>query len=219
MDTIDTADSARARGGRHARGPAAPPPGGLRAAFGRAAAHTAGAVGSPWAFLLAVGIVVVWALTGPLFGFSDTWQLVINTGTTIVTFLMVFLIQNTQNRDAKAIHLKLDELIRAARAARNELIDIEEDTDEDLALLQREYRELHTRAAAVAAQMDAARAGRRRPAAGGQGTAAAVGSSRAGQPTGEAAPGARPAGRESDDAGSPRLVDDARDQGHPASSA
>src|SRR5919108_4030319 len=185
--------------------------------FSRFAKWTARITGKPVTFMTAVSTIIVWAITGPIFGFSDTWQLVINTGTTIVTFLMVFLIQNTQNRDAKAIHLKLDELIRAARAARNELIDIEEDTDEDLALLQREYRELHTRAAAVAAQMDAARAGRRRTAAGGQGTAAVVGSSRAGQPTGEAAPGARPAGRESDDAGSPRLVDDARDQGHPAS--
>ncbi|MEK9174050.1 MAG: low affinity iron permease family protein, partial [Patescibacteria group bacterium] len=80
-------------------------------------------VGSPKAFFLAVFVVTVWALMGPLFGYSDTWQLIINTGTTILTFLMVFLIQNTQNRDSKAIHLKLDELIRSIKAARNHLLD------------------------------------------------------------------------------------------------
>jgi len=115
----------------------------LRRSFTRTAGRTANAVGSPWAFLTALSIVAVWGLTGPLFGFSDTWQLVINTGTTIVTFLMVFLIQNTQNRDAKALHLKLDELIRAVDHARNEIIDVEEDTDEELGLLQDEYRTLH----------------------------------------------------------------------------
>src|ERR671925_315059 len=82
--------------------------------------------------LAAATIIVVWAATGPLFGFSDTWQLVINTGTTIVTFLMVFLIQNTQNRDAKAVHLKLDEIIRAIKGARNELLDLEKLSDEEL---------------------------------------------------------------------------------------
>jgi low affinity Fe/Cu permease len=117
-------------------------------------------VGSPWAFLVAAAIIGVWAITGPLFGFSDTWQLVINTGTTIVTFLMVFLIQNTQNRDAKAIHIKLDELIRAVRAARNEVIDIEDETDEELALLQQRYRSLHEEAAGVAARLHQARARR-----------------------------------------------------------
>src|SRR5205809_2513435 len=82
-------------------------------------------LGSPWAFAAAVMIIIVWALTGPAFRYSDTWQLIINTGTTIVTFLMVFLIQNTQNRDAKAVHLKLDEIIRAQRGARNALLDVE----------------------------------------------------------------------------------------------
>ena len=102
------------------------------------------AVGSAWAFMLAAAVVVVWAFTGPLFGYSDTWQLVINTGTTIVTFLMVFLIQNTQNRDAKAIHLKLDELIRAGVHARNELVELEMLSDEELEQLQTEFHALHT---------------------------------------------------------------------------
>ena len=100
-------------------------------------------VGSPWAFLLAFSIILVWAITGPLFGFSDTWQLVINTGTTIITFLMVFLIQNTQNRDAKAIHLKLDELLRGVKGARTGLVDLEDLTDKELAELQQEFERLH----------------------------------------------------------------------------
>ena len=100
------------------------------------------ALGSAWAFLVACGIVLVWALTGPLFHYSDAWQLVINTGTTIVTFLMVFLIQNTQDRDARAIHLKLDELIRSINAARNRLIDLENCTDEELDKMQREFETL-----------------------------------------------------------------------------
>ena len=87
-------------------------------------------VGSSWAFILAVVIILVWAVTGPVFHFSDTWQLVINTGTTIVTFLIVFLIQNTQNRDAKAMQLKLDEIIRALKKARNEMVDLEDLSDE-----------------------------------------------------------------------------------------
>jgi low affinity Fe/Cu permease len=99
--------------------------------------------GTAWVFLLALGIVVLWACLGPVFGYSDTWQLVINTSTTIVTFLMVFLIQNTQNRDAKAIHLKLDELLRATRRARTELVDLEELSEEELAELQQEFQELH----------------------------------------------------------------------------
>src|SRR4051812_12780924 len=94
--------------------------------FRRVASRTSHSVGSPWAFVGAAGIVAVWGLTGPIFRFSDTWQLVINTGTTIVTFLMVFLIQNTQNRDSHAIHLKLDELIRASAVARNRLMCLEE---------------------------------------------------------------------------------------------
>lgn len=96
-------------------------------------------------FLLAVLILVVWGLTGPVFHFSDTWQLVINTGTTIITFLMVFLIQNTQNRDAKAIHLKLDELIRTMEGARNTMIDLENLSDEELEHLQQEFERLRSR--------------------------------------------------------------------------
>jgi len=102
--------------------------------------------GTPWAFLVAVGIILAWALLGPAFHFSDTWQLVINTGTTIVTFLMVFLIQNTQNRDAKAIHLKLDELIRALEPARNRLLELEKMSDDELAKLEEEFRRLQDRA-------------------------------------------------------------------------
>jgi low affinity Fe/Cu permease len=111
--------------------------------FRKFAHKTSVVVGSPWAFITAVMIIVVWGVTGPIFGFSDTWQLIINTGTTIVTFLMVFLIQNTQNRDAVAIHLKLDELIRGLKGARNELVDLEELSDAELEQLQREFRRLH----------------------------------------------------------------------------
>ncbi len=95
-------------------------------------------LGSAWAFAGAILIIVVWGLTGPTFHYSDTWQLIINTGTTIVTFLMVFLIQNTQNRDAKATHLKLDEVIRALKGARNELVDLEKLSDEDLTSLEKQ---------------------------------------------------------------------------------
>ena len=102
------------------------------------------AVGSPWASVLAMLVIIVWAATGPVFGFSDTWQLVINTSTTIVTFLMVFLIQNTQNRDAKVMHLKLDELIRAVKEARNELIDLKDMSEEELRNLEKEFRKLRT---------------------------------------------------------------------------
>lgn len=98
--------------------------------------------GTPWAFLIAVVVVVLWAVTGPVFHFSDTWQLVINTGTTIVTFLMVFLIQNTQNRDNKAMHLKLDELLRAVEGARTTMVDLENCTDEELAHLQEAFHRL-----------------------------------------------------------------------------
>jgi len=98
--------------------------------------------GNPVAFLLAVLVVVAWVATGPLFGYSDTWQLVINTGTTIVTFLMVFLIQNTQNRDAKAIHLKLDEVIRSIRRASNTMIDIEKLSDEELEELSAQFENI-----------------------------------------------------------------------------
>jgi low affinity Fe/Cu permease len=107
--------------------------------FSSFAAHTSRVVGSPVAFLIAIGVVVVWAAVGRLFHFSDTWQLVINTGTTIVTFLMVFLIQNTQNRDAKGIHLKLNELVHAVKGAHNELIDVEKLSDEELKKLDEYY--------------------------------------------------------------------------------
>lgn len=112
--------------------------------FRRIASKSAEALGSSWAFMGALLVVLTWASTGPLFGYSDTWQLVINTGTTIVTFLMVFLIQNAQNRDAKALHLKLDELIHAIKEARNELIDVEDLTDAELAKLQREFADMRT---------------------------------------------------------------------------
>ena len=98
--------------------------------------------GHPATFLLAVAVVLAWVVTGPFFNYSDTWQLVINTGTTIVTFLMVFLIQNTQNRDAKAIHLKLDELIRSVEGARDELVDLEDLSDDDLQKLQKQFEQL-----------------------------------------------------------------------------
>jgi low affinity Fe/Cu permease len=104
--------------------------------------HVSKIVGSAGAFVFAVGLIVAWAATGPLFDFSDTWQLVINTGTTIVTFMIVFLIQNTQNRDAKAIHLKLDELVRATHNARNSILDAENMPDEELERLHLEFQEL-----------------------------------------------------------------------------
>ena len=100
-------------------------------------------VGSPLAFACAVVILIGWAVTGPLFGFSDTWQLVINTATTIITFLMVFLIQNTQNRDAKAMHLKLDELLRGVKNARNSLVGLEDFSDVELKKIDGEFRVLH----------------------------------------------------------------------------
>ena len=107
--------------------------------FGRFAAKASGWLGSKWAFAGALVVILIWGVTGPLFHYSDTWQLVINTGTTIVTFLMVFLIQNTQNRDARAINLKLDELIRAIDQARDQMINIESLSDAELAELQVSY--------------------------------------------------------------------------------
>jgi low affinity Fe/Cu permease len=103
-------------------------------------------LGSAWAFAIAVLIIVIWALTGPTFHYSNTWQLIINTGTTIVTFLMVFLIQNTQNRDAKAVHLKLDEVIRALKGARNHFIDLEKLSDEDLTSLEKQFERVRKKA-------------------------------------------------------------------------
>jgi low affinity Fe/Cu permease len=107
--------------------------------FAKAAAHFCG---RPRVFALAVGVIVVWVVTGPMFGYSDTWQLVINTSTTIVTFLMVFLIQNTQNRDTQAIQLKLDELIRATQGAHNALLDLEELEEETLDAFRAKYQAL-----------------------------------------------------------------------------
>jgi low affinity Fe/Cu permease len=115
----------------------------MRSRFRVLAQSTAELVGSPWAFAAAVLVTIIWAATGPFFHFSDTWQLVINTGTTIVTFLMVFLIQSTQNRDAKAMHLKLDELIRALSTARTRLVHLENLTDEELTNLELEFQRLH----------------------------------------------------------------------------
>jgi low affinity Fe/Cu permease len=110
--------------------------------FRKFANKTSEIVGSPWAFITAFAVIIVWAISGPIFGFSDTWQLVINTGTTIITFLMVFLIQNTQNRDAKAIHLKLDELLRGVEGARTGMVDLEDLSDEDLKKLQSQFKQM-----------------------------------------------------------------------------
>jgi low affinity Fe/Cu permease len=118
----------------------------IRDAFGVFARKTSTVLGSAWAFVCAILIIVVWAMTGPTFHYSDTWQLIINTGTTIVTFLMVFLIQNTQNRDAKAVHLKLDELIRALGPARNNLVDLEKLSDDELKKLETEFERLRKEA-------------------------------------------------------------------------
>ncbi|MBI2826309.1 MAG: low affinity iron permease family protein [Planctomycetia bacterium] len=107
--------------------------------FHRFARAASDCLGSPFAFVAALATVLVWALTGPLFGYSDTWQLVINTGTTIVTFLMVFLIQNAQNRDSLAVNLKLDELLRAVVAARTGLVDLEDQSNQNLSKLKREF--------------------------------------------------------------------------------
>jgi low affinity Fe/Cu permease len=114
----------------------------LNELFRKFANYTSAVVGSSWSFITAALIIVVWAATGPIFQYSDTWQLVINTGTTIITFLMVFLIQNTQNRDAKAIHLKLDELIKATKGARNKMIDLDKLSDEQLKELEEEYKRI-----------------------------------------------------------------------------
>lgn len=117
-----------------------------RGAFGRFANKVAGASGHPMTFAGACGVILIWAVTGPIFHYSDTWQLVINTGTTIVTFLMVFLIQNTQNRDAKAVQIKLDELIRALQGAHNTLLDLEELSEDDLSRIRERYVELARKA-------------------------------------------------------------------------
>jgi low affinity Fe/Cu permease len=121
--------------------------------FGKFAAQSAHYLGSRWSFIAAIAVIVIWALTGPIFHYSDTWQLIINTGTTIVTFLMVFLIQNTQNRDARAIHLKLNELIHAVDKAKNKMIDVESLSEPELEELARTYEKIragvHSRHQAV----------------------------------------------------------------------
>ena len=117
----------------------------MRDRFRRFATRTSDAVGSPAAFVTGLALIVLWALTGPLFRYSDSWQLVVNTATTIITFLMVFLIQSTQNRDAKAIHLKLDELLRGVQGARTAMVALENSTDEELAEFQEEFDRLHER--------------------------------------------------------------------------
>ena len=114
----------------------------MNEAFRKFANKTSEAMGTPWAFIAAVFLILGWAVSGPFFGFSEVWQLVINTGTTIITFLMVFLIQNTQNRDAQAIHLKLDELLRGVEGARTSMVDLEDLSDEDLKKLQNEFQRL-----------------------------------------------------------------------------
>ena len=140
----------------------------MRDFFRRAAKAIARAIGSPYAFSLALLGVLLWAVLGPVFGFSDTWQLVINTTTTIITFLVVFMIQNTQNRDTKALHLKLDELIRAIEPARNGLIDSEDMSEEELDRLEKEFAEFRSgsggvpRAVPVEARLRRPRAARNR---------------------------------------------------------
>jgi low affinity Fe/Cu permease len=114
--------------------------------FTRAAKWASRTAGRPLTFMIAVAIIVIWAVTGPVFQFSDTWQLVINTGTTIVTFLMVFLIQNTQNRDTEALQIKLDELLRSMENAHTVLLDLEELDDEELDLIRKDYLKLAKKA-------------------------------------------------------------------------
>lgn len=118
--------------------------------FRNFASRVSNTAGRPYVFFLALLVILVWAVTGPIFHFSDTWQLVINTGTTIVTFLMVFLIQNTQNRETKAINLKLDELLKGVKGARTSLVNLENMSDEDIASLQREFEKLHQHYAELA---------------------------------------------------------------------
>jgi low affinity Fe/Cu permease len=136
----------------------------LQRAFHKLAHLTAEAVGSPWAFLMALVVTLAWAATGPFFHYSDTWQLIINTGTTIATFLIVFLIQHTQNRDAKVLHLKLDELIRAIGPARTELVNMESLTDEELKRLQNEFKQLQEHAATGLKRIEESRKTKERPA-------------------------------------------------------
>ena len=125
-----------------------------RDAFGVFARRASSVLGTPWSFVTAILIILIWAMTGPAFHYSDTWQLIINTGTTIVTFLMVFLIQNTQNRDSKAVHLKLDELIRAAQGARDHLVDLEKLSDDELAKIEDQFTKLRVKAEQAADKIE-----------------------------------------------------------------
>ncbi len=126
----------------------------MRKFFNWCATRTSAAAGHPITFTIAVGTIVVWAVTGPMFGYSDTWQLVINTGTTIVTFLMVFLIQNSQNRDAAAMQAKLDELLRAVKTARTSLVSLEQMSDDELDALAAEFQRLRTRVSRTSSEKD-----------------------------------------------------------------
>jgi low affinity Fe/Cu permease len=148
------ANGRRKNGGNHRKGEDRDLFCRIRDAFGIFARKTSNILGSAWAFVIALLVIVVWAITGPTFHYSDTWQLIINTGTTIVTFLMVFLIQNTQNRDAKAVHLKLDELIRALGPARNKLVDLEKLSDDDLKALEMEFEKLRKKAESVKEEVE-----------------------------------------------------------------
>jgi low affinity Fe/Cu permease len=135
--------------------------------FARFAQHVSHITGRPGAFIAALAVIAVWAFSGPLFGYSDTWQLVINTGTTIITFLMVFVIQNTQNRDTAAMHIKIDELIRVTSRARNILIDLEELDEKDLEHLRKEFERLAEegrRRAHSTGELPHAKVARKRPA-------------------------------------------------------
>ena len=123
----------------------------------RAARKTSQILGTAWSFVIALLIIVIWGASGHIFHYSDTWQLIINTGTTIVTFLMVFLIQNTQNRDSKAVHLKLDELIRAVSGARNTMVDLERMSDEELKQLQAQFQRISQKADQTNGRVEAVR--------------------------------------------------------------
>jgi len=118
----------------------------MNEAFRHFASKISKITGSPWAFVTATSIILFWIISGPIFNYSNTWQLMINTTTTVVTFLMVFLIQNTQNRDTKAVHIKLDELLRTVKGARNNLIEVENMSDEELELKHQEFKKLHDKA-------------------------------------------------------------------------
>src|SRR6184192_4584520 len=118
----------------------------LNHGFRKFSIAAAEALGSPWLFVANVFLILLWLASGPVFQFSDTWQLIVNTATTVITYLAVFLIQNTQNRDAKAVHLKLDEVIRALKGARNQLVDLENLSDEDLKKLEQQFQRIRQKA-------------------------------------------------------------------------